>query len=71
MPVGRKENSNLQAVRLGLDIKENFLERVLRSAMERLGWGGDVGERGPGSLGPCVSKEGRARLTQTGGLFEI
>ena len=52
-------------------IKENFLERVLRSAMERLGWGGDVGERGPGSLGPCVSKQGRARLTQTGGLFEI
>ena len=34
--------------------------------MERLGWGGGVGERGSGSLGPCVSKQGRARLTQTG-----
>lgn len=32
-------NSNLQEVRLELDIKENFSERVLRSAMEetRLG----------------------------------
>ena len=41
----------MQEVRPGLDIKENILERVLRSAMERLGWGGRVGERGPGSLG--------------------